>query len=110
MPHFTVDSIDDPRLAHYRDLPRRNLTELSGRFIVEGRLLVERLAASRYAVDSVVCDEHRLNLVPKGLAADTPIFVLPPHGVEQLIGFNFHRGILACGRRAPLATVADLAS
>ena len=33
----------------------------------------------------------------------------PTAPVEPLVGFNFHRGILACGRRRPNAELADLA-
>jgi tRNA G18 (ribose-2'-O)-methylase SpoU len=97
-------------LAPYRDLPQANLTNLSGRFVVEGNLMVERLAASRFEVESVVVDERRLNMVPRGLGEQVPVFVLPGGSVEQLIGFNFHRGILACGRRGAATTLDSLAS
>lgn len=53
MPLIRIDALDDPRLAQYRDLPKSNLTVLSGRFVVEGRLLVERLVASDYGTDSL---------------------------------------------------------
>jgi tRNA G18 (ribose-2'-O)-methylase SpoU len=95
-----VLSLDDTRLSPYRDLPKANHTALSGRFVVEGRLLVERLLASQYAVESVVVDESRLSLLPQNIPADVPVYVLHGGAVEQLIGFNFHRGVLACGRRA----------
>ena len=40
-----VTSLDDPRLAPYRDLKRSNLTRHSGLFVVEGDKLVRRLLA-----------------------------------------------------------------
>ncbi|MEZ6147858.1 MAG: hypothetical protein R3B91_20990 [Planctomycetaceae bacterium] len=43
-----VDSIDDQRVAVYRELHRRDLIRRSGLFIVEGQLLVERLLASSF--------------------------------------------------------------
>lgn len=98
-----LHSLDDPRLDPYRNLPRANLTRLSGRFIVEGPWMVERLAASPYAVESVVVEENQLDRVPANLPPDVPVYGLSKSLIEQLIGFNFHRGILACGRRAPLA-------
>jgi tRNA G18 (ribose-2'-O)-methylase SpoU len=103
MPLIHIESLDDPRLSPYRDLPKSNPAPWTDRFIVEGKLLVERLAASHYAVESVVVDERRLSMVPAHLSSAVPVFVLPPGAVEQLIGFNFHRGILACGRRRPLS-------
>ena len=64
MPVTRIDSIADPRLADYRDLPNRNPGRTSGRFIAEGRLLVERLVASDYQVESILVDETRLDLIP----------------------------------------------
>jgi len=29
------------------------------------------------------------------------VFVVPDDDVEKIVGFNFHRGVLACGRRRP---------
>ena len=37
------------------------------------------------------------------------MYVVPDRWIEELIGFNFHRGILACARRLPTATLVDLA-
>jgi hypothetical protein len=69
-----ITSIDDNRLNAYRDLPRVNLTTHSGRFIVEGRWLVERLAASDYEVESVVVDDRQLALVPTSLPTSVPVY------------------------------------
>lgn len=99
MPVIPIERIDDPRLAPYRDLPRSNLTRYSGLFVVEGGLLVERLLASPFPVASVLVDARRMHLVPSGLPAGVPVYATPEGLVEQIIGFNFHRGILACGRR-----------
>ena len=47
-----------------------------------------------------------------GLLADCPrkcpSMSLPPRDIESLIGFQFHRGILACGRRPTNPSPADL--
>lgn len=110
MDFLPLPNTDDRRLDPYRDLPHTNLTPLSGRFIVEGKWMVERLAASQYAVESVVVDERQLALVPTGLPPGVPVYVLPSGQIESLIGFNFHRGILACGRRRPPLAAADLVS
>jgi tRNA G18 (ribose-2'-O)-methylase SpoU len=89
----------DARIAHYRDLNRSNFARHSECFIVESRLLAARLAASRFPVESVLVDANRLAMVPAGLPPEVPVYVVPSGIVEQIVGFNFHRGILACGRR-----------
>lgn len=107
MPRVRVDSIDDERVAVYRDLPSANLTRESGLFIAEGRLLVERLLASSYDTHSILVDERRVSLLPEDLP-DVPVFVTAAGLVEEIIGFNFHRGVLACGYRRPSPTLQDL--
>lgn len=106
-----IDDPTDERLAIYRDLPKSNLTRQSGLFIAEGKLLVDRLAASNYPLHSVLIDTRRQSLLPP-MSSDVPIYVAPAGVLEQIIGFNFHRGILACGRRRerlPLnAALSDL--
>ena len=87
-----IDDLGDPRLQPYQGLPKANLTRFSGRFIVEGGLLVERLAASRYRVESVLVDERRVARLPENVPSETPVYVVPPHGVNRIIGFDFHRG------------------
>jgi tRNA G18 (ribose-2'-O)-methylase SpoU len=94
-----LSDLHDARIAHYCDLNRSNFTRYSDRFIVESGLLAARLADSRFPVESVLVDADRLDLVPPRLQPGVPIYVVPPGSVGQVVGFNFHRGILACGRR-----------
>ncbi len=92
---------DDDRLASYRDLPQSHSSRRADRFIVEGRLLVERLARSALSIESVLVDRSRLSLLPAELIqhAALPIYVLPDESICRLVGFDFHRGVLACARR-----------
>ncbi len=109
MPLVRITSLSDPRLDPYRSLKQTNLTRDSGRFIAEGKLVVERLLASRYAVDSVLLSEHRLPLweqLPR--SGDPPVYVVSEETACQLLGFHFHAGVLACGLRGPRPTVQDL--
>ena len=46
MPLIPVQSLDDPRLAPYRNLKERELAREGDRFIAEGENLVKRLLAS----------------------------------------------------------------
>jgi tRNA G18 (ribose-2'-O)-methylase SpoU len=108
MLRIPITDITDARLDVYRHLPRANLTSLSGRFVVEGKWLVERLIASDFAVDSVVVDERQLAMVPDELNDRVPVYALAHQQIQLLIGFNFHRGILACGRRKPPSSTEEM--
>jgi tRNA G18 (ribose-2'-O)-methylase SpoU len=110
MPRIYVTSPDDPRLRDYQQLNERNLIRQSGRFIAEGDKVVERLLASRYEVDSVLADESWADRLQPLLPADTPVYVAPQALIERTIGFNFHRGVLAAGRRGDPLRLADLLS
>jgi len=107
MPRIRIDSIEDERVAVYRDLPSARLTRESGLFIAEGRLLVERLIASSYTPHSILVDEKRIGLLPK-TSPDVPVYSTSAELIEQISGFDFHRGVMACGHRQPLDTIAGV--
>lgn len=113
-----LDAIDpcDPRVGSYCNLTDAGLRALEaqgqlGRFIAEGPLVVreallrsrEETALGRPAlvrsilIDSLALEAHRevLDLAP----ADLPVYAAPRHAVQHIVGFQFHRGILACGTR-----------
>lgn len=108
MTRFVIDDLVDPRLAVYRQLHRSNLTRGSGQFIAEGKWLVQRLAASDYRLESIVCGAGHLRDLPADLPPEVPVYVLRDRDVSQLIGFDFHRGMLACGRRRDNPSLAHL--
>jgi tRNA G18 (ribose-2'-O)-methylase SpoU len=92
-------TIDDPRLEPYRHLKVTNRTRWSRQFIVEGEKLVRRLLASRLRVSSILVDEQSIPLLPTTLPDSAEVLVLPDGAVESIVGFNFHRGMLACAER-----------
>lgn len=96
-----IDDLDDRRLDIYRQLNRANLTAVSGRFVVEGRALVERLLNSSYTADSILVSERYVDRLPENVPTDLPVWIVPASGVSQIVGFRFHRGMLACGLRRP---------
>ncbi len=108
MARIFVNSIDDPRLAPYRELNQRNLTRVSGLFIAEGDKLTERLIASRFPVASLLAEPTHANRFEPLLPGQTPVYVASRTLLEATIGFNFHRGVLACGRRLPGLTIQEL--
>ncbi|HEY2414016.1 MAG TPA: RNA methyltransferase [Pirellulaceae bacterium] len=107
MPLIPVTSIEDSRLAHYRELSSRNLTRQSGLFIAEGEKVVERLIASGFEIASLLAEPSFAERYQSRVTADTPIYVVSRDVLENTIGFNFHRGILACGHRKPPTSVGD---
>jgi tRNA G18 (ribose-2'-O)-methylase SpoU len=103
MPQIPVHSIDDPRLACYRELSQRNLTRQSGLFVAEGDKVVERLIDSRFEVASLLAEASFAERYAPRLSPEVPLYVASRELLEATIGFNFHRGVLACGRREPAA-------
>jgi tRNA G18 (ribose-2'-O)-methylase SpoU len=108
MPRIAIDDFDDPRLEPYREFNRRNLIRGSGLFIAEGDKLTERLIASRYPVASLLAEPAHADRFERQLPNETPIYVVDRRLLQATIGFNFHRGVLACGRRLRAPTIAEL--
>lgn len=103
-----IDSRDDPRLTAYRHLKRTNATRRDETFVAEGDKLVWRLLASRFHVESILAVPALAESFAANAPAETPVYVLPRQEIEALVGFNFHRGALACGRRVTERLVAAL--
>jgi len=103
-----VEDFGDDRLRPYRNLRERTLRGES-LFIAEGALVVERLLRSPFEVETVLITrwdglDNCLNLVPP----DVPIFFVDEQQAsENLVGFEFVRGILAVGRRRSLPTMLE---
>jgi tRNA G18 (ribose-2'-O)-methylase SpoU len=102
-----VDSIDDPRVAPYRNLRDRTLRGESI-FVTEGRVLTRRLLESPFEAESVLAAEGFVaEFAP--LAGDrTALYVAAESLLLEIVGFPFHRGVLGCGRRPPAKTLAEL--
>ena len=98
----------DPRLDAYRDLKSEDVRRRGPLFIAEGRLVVRRLITSRYATDSILAEELRLPELEPIVRDETPIYVVDQSLIREVAGFNFHRGLLACGRREPFLPIEAL--
>jgi tRNA G18 (ribose-2'-O)-methylase SpoU len=107
MPLIPITTIDDPRLLSYRDLSQRDLTRQSGLFIAEGEKVVERLIESDFAVASLLAEPAYAERYEPRVPPETPIYVVSRDQLQSTIGFNFHRGVLACGRRKLVPPIAD---
>ncbi len=119
MPVEFIHSLDDPRLALYRNVRQTDLTRWSGTFIAEGRRVVDRLMASEYRVESVLLSERRQEAVlaawPAQWLEGVNVFVVPQDLAEHLVGGDIRDdildgifdGVMACGVRFEPFGVAE---
>ena len=103
-----IPSLDDPRVAPYRNLKDKVLDREGRLFIAEGENVVRRLLASGYETLSVFVAEQKVTSISDAVPLHVPLYVAPPALMEQVIGFDFHTGVLACGRRKPSASIDDI--
>jgi tRNA G18 (ribose-2'-O)-methylase SpoU len=108
MPLVPIHEVDDPRIAVYRDLPQKNLTRHSGRFIAEGDKVALRLIESSFPVESLLAEAEMAARFEPLLPCETPIYVMPKPLLQRAVGFHFHRGVLACGMRQQAPALSDL--
>lgn len=101
-----IESIEDPRLDDYRNLRDRELRSTQreqGRFIGESVLVVECMLALPAITRSVLVSEKKADRLAAIIAAsaspNTPLLVASNAIIEQVVGFDLHRGVLACGDR-----------
>jgi tRNA G18 (ribose-2'-O)-methylase SpoU len=108
MPAIPITSLDDPRVAPYRNVKDRELARDGERFIAEGEHVVLRLLASEYQTESVLLSDRRAaELVPR-VPEHVPAYVAPHAVMEQVLGIKFHAGVIACGIRRPSLTLDEL--
>lgn len=113
VPLVTVFAPDDVRLDEYRNIPDSELVERRGRFVAEGRLVVTRLLAERTLVTrSVMVTETARASLSDVLAPrpEVPVYVVPQGLMDEIAGFNVHRGCLAIGERPRPARWQDFTS
>jgi len=104
-----ISSPDDPRLAPFQNLKERELARDGNRFIAESELVVRRLLASDYPVESVIAIEPRAKELAEIARLEVPIYVASHDLLQQVAGFKFHTGVLACGIRKLMPPVGEFA-
>jgi tRNA G18 (ribose-2'-O)-methylase SpoU len=109
---FPVATVADPRLAPYAALGDPARLAREGRFVAEGRLVLQRLvAAGGYDIDSVVVSPAAAAQLAEALDRldpTVPVYVAPTALLEQLTGFNVHRGSLALVRRPVMRPLEEV--
>lgn len=107
-----IDDPDDPRIAAYRDIRERDLVGRAGRFVAEGKVVLNvLLAVRRFEPESALVLESRLAGLHDVLArapAAMPVYVASAPVIDRIAGYHVHRGVLAIGRRRDEQSVGDL--
>ena len=83
-------------------------TSGGGQFLAEGEFIVRRLLASDFPVVSVLLGESRRERLGPLIPPEVPVYIVPDRAIDQIIGYKFHLGILAVGRRKPGPSLRDL--
>lgn len=105
---ITVRALDDPRIAPYLNLKDRELARQGDRFIAEGEYIVRRLLASDYSCESILVIERLAEQIGAIAPPSVEIYVTTSELMRQIIGFKFHSGVLAVGRRKKDFTLDEL--
>lgn len=107
-----IDSLDDPRVALYRNLKDRDLRSRCDAFVVEGRENLECLLdRSPHRPESLLLSRraHRtLSERLSRLSDDIPIYVAERSVLAGIVGFDMYRGVLALCRREREATFEEV--
>lgn len=112
MDPIRIDDPADPRVAPYMDIRERDLAGRQGRFVAEGKVVLNVLfSARRFEAESVLLLENRLAGMTetlKSAPAEVPVYVASGDVLDGIAGFHMHRGVLAIGRKRPPETIETL--
>lgn len=96
-----IEDISDPRLDNFRNLKTHNSLRDARLFIAEGATVVERVLRSGCRVTGVVISDRKWSAFSSLLPDSVPVYRLTQELSDQLAGFSFHCGIMACAVRQP---------
>ncbi len=99
-----IESTEDVRVEAYRNVRERDLAGRSGLFIAEGLFVVRTLLseASLYEPDSLLIARRRVQELREDIEKcqhEPPVYVASQQVLNDIAGFDIHRGVLAAGRR-----------
>jgi len=106
-----INEADDPRISEYRNVRDRDLRGAGSRpglFIGEAPLIVQAMlefpgmTRSVFVSDSQV--DRMMAMIKSSASPGTPLLVAGPDVMNEIAGFDLHRGVLALGNRPDPAT------
>jgi tRNA G18 (ribose-2'-O)-methylase SpoU len=113
LPDFIrIDSLADPRVADYALIGDQAQLLERRLFVAEGRLVVRRLIElQQWPIESILVTapaaESIVDILP---LTGAPIYLAEQDVMNELVGFNIHRGCLAIGRRPATPTLDRIAA
>lgn len=120
---ISISDITDARLSDYRDIKDQQsaphfveqrgdpASSHPGLFYVEGRVVLHHLVRSAFVTKSVLASPAQIEACMDDLSllpATTPIYSVQQSVMEQVAGFDMHRGLMAVAHRRPLPDVRTL--
>lgn len=107
-----IESYADKRLGAYLNIKEKDLTGRQSRFIAEGKVVLRVLLnSSQFEAESLLIAENKLAGLQDILSlcpTDVPIYSVSSTVMDEIAGFNVHRGILAVGKRRIPNTINNL--
>ncbi len=97
--HARIETIDDPRLDVFRNLKARNSIRDARLFVAEGVTVVERVLRSSLQVQSVLVSDRKFATCEPFLPPDVCVLRIRSELADELVGFSFHCGVMACAVR-----------
>ena len=112
---ITIERADDALLDDYRSLNDqgfRRRYEGDDLFIAEGYVAIDRLVESGHRVRSVLLAPSRVERFAENAAMleaqGVPVYVARRDVIAEVVGFDLHRGVIACAERRPHPSVDDV--
>ena len=106
-----IQDLNDPRLAPYSSLKGKQL-ERDGIFIAEGEKVVRSMLESGCRIASCLTSNGAATRYKTLLAAlakrGADIYVASDEAIEKIIGFRFHKGIMAVGHCPKKLTISEV--
>ncbi len=113
---IAINDPDDPRLEFFQGLrdhilrQERELPDgdMAGVFISEGDIVVGRALSAGYELVCILVDAKRSKPLPGVVPDSVPIYAAGPEVLIRITGYHLHRGALACFKRRPVPSVAEV--
>jgi tRNA G18 (ribose-2'-O)-methylase SpoU len=99
MPVVRIDSLEDPRVAAFRDVKKLPRSTETGFFIAEGPTVAERVLRSGVQVHSALISDRKFASFADRLPETMTTYRLRHDLAQQLVGFSFHCGVLIRAQR-----------
>ncbi|TWT65728.1 TrmH family RNA methyltransferase [Crateriforma conspicua] len=105
-----INDWQDPRVAVFANLPRsgsdRRLHH-DGVFVCEGRWVTHRMLDSNVNPVAVLAREDLAPEFVQAAGGRCPVYQMDKPAMDHLMGFEFHRGVIACGTRPAIPNADD---